>query len=338
MKFFFILWGFIFLFSCTNESTEDAETFVIETKSSADLNGNRQNTTFVLVNKEKIEKDGISKFTTSSSAYESSLPIYRYLFYSSAIIDHLYTDENSSKLSHDNRTYTQENQFFNLMPDYWGRKTKPLYRHYSSTSKIHKLSLDSHEDGFSNEGLLGHIFYNHEVGTVPLEEYYSSKRNSYLYTWSRGEIENALPSNDPDFVYNKTIGYVYPGNVEDALKRPTKFILKGGYYYDGERVSLVLTVNAKEKDSYWKLTYSAEVDGTNPSVSFPINNTYTVVSADLAITNSYGITNTFTDITNPLFEEEQLFLNRNVVIILTKKISEYDVTYEFYYDVILGTE
>lgn len=341
-KIFLIFGGLLFLFSCSNDFVEEVESVAVKTKS---LAMNEQNATFVLLNKEKIEEKGTSRMvTTQLSAYESSVSIYRYLYCSSGIIDHLYAVENSSKFSHDNRTYTQESQFFNLMPDDWSYDFEkkdviaPLYRHRSLNTQNHKLSLTSWENGFSSEGILGYVFEKHEVGAVPLEEYYSSKRNSYLYTWSRAEIENWLPYHDTDFVYNKTIGYVYPGSVKDELKRPVKFILKNTGY-NKTPVTLVLTVKVKENDSFWKLTYSAEVDDSNPSVSFPVNNTYTVVSADLAITNmNFNVTNTFVDITSPLFEEESLGVGGSSIVRLTKMISAYDVTYEFCYDVPVGTE
>lgn len=101
---------------------------------------------------------------------------------------------------------------------------------------------------------------------------------------------------------------------------------------------MTLTLKVRENISYWKLTYSAEIPQKAGTVILPINNTYTVVTADLALRSNIfsQVTNTFLDITNPNFTEQQQFIGGAFYMFLNRSISGYKVTYDFIYDVAVG--
>lgn len=124
------------------------------------LENTDEDVVFELIDKKEIEVNDVANLRSIS--------------YTSANIDHLYTTSNSSSLSHDGRVYTQEAQEFNLMPYDLGNTTKALYRYCSSTSNNHLLSTSSSVVSFTKEEMIGYIFTEQQVGTVPLLEYYSS--------------------------------------------------------------------------------------------------------------------------------------------------------------------
>mgnify|MGYP000120194965 CR=1 FL=1 len=299
-----------------------------------------QTSSFELISKKELTENEVSNLRSISykSTYESSTPIYRYLYYSSSNIDHFYTTQNSSGLSHEGKYYSQEAQEFNLMPYNLGYTTNALYRHSSTALKNHMLSTTSSVSSFTSEGVLGYIFKEQQVGTVPLLEYYSSQRNSYLYVCRNVEIENWLPTHDTDFKYFKTLGYVYSGGTLDSKKTATQFIIKNTNTQTYYSTSILLTVKVRESDKYWELTYAVNMPNRGNSVTIPINNTYTVVAADMALTSNIfsSVTNTFTDITNPIFEEDNRYIGGAFYMFLDRNISNYNVTYNFHYDVALG--
>lgn len=338
---YLLIFGTIIMSSCSNDEivVQNEREMVIEANTKLPVVN--QEVGFKLINKRRIQENEVSNLRSMSytSAYDRSIPIYRYLYYASTNIDHLYTTSNSSTLLHDNRNYSQENQDFNLMPFNLGNITQALYRYRSSTSNNHLLSSSSSSvSSFTNEELIGYIFKEQQVGTVPLLEYYSSLRNSYLYPSTRGEIENWLPYHDTDFKYSKTLGYVYSGRTLDSKKTATKFIIKNTNNSTYYPTSILLTVKVREVDAYWELTYSVDVPNKGGSVTLPIANTYIVVAADMALTSNIHseVTNTFTDITNPEGYDDIKGIWGNIVMFLERSISGYDVTYNFHYDVVMG--
>lgn len=292
---------------------------------------------FKLVSKRKLntEEAGGLRSIYYDPVYERSEPIYRYLYYGDYNnLDHFYATENASSLTHHGRVYNFERQEFNLMSG--GTKTQKLYRHYSSSLNDHMLSISSSENSYTSEGSIGAVFTSQEIGTVPLKEYYSSQRKSHLYIVRNAELD-WIYSNDPDFVYVKTLGYVYPGQAIDSKKIPTEFIVKGvhGSFFLSTKVTLNLKV--REGDAYWDLSYSAQIEQEGQSVTLPINNTYTVVEGDIVFQNSSATVTVF-DITNPENEYDILSFPPGSVIFYERFITDYKVLINFKYDIILGTE
>lgn len=339
---FFTFISLFILFSCTQEEN----ILITDTKLQTELPiaGCRVINEPILISKRELDKTEIFKLTSKSdnsyiSTYNKSTPIYRYIYYSATNTDHLFTKDNSPKLSHDNINYTLESQEFNLMP-YKEIKTTTLYRLYSPTLKRHMLSLNSSVDSYKQEELIGYIFTEQQVGTVPLKEYYSAKRNNYHYVSNNVEIEDWIPEKEPDFTYTKIIGYVYPGARIDAKKKATTFIISNisRMYYP---TNVILTVNIREGGSYRELKYSVQMPNANESVKFPINNTYTVISADIALTSNIfsQVTNIFSDITNPTFKDIMQSIGGAFYMELLKpQISGYEVTYTYQYDIAVGNE
>lgn len=334
----------IILFSCINDEDLVQNEREVASLSDLELSIDNKSTGFKLISKREIKETEIPslKLITVNSTYERSVPIYRYLYYNtSANIDHLYTTTNSSKLSHDSRSYTQEDyQDFNLMPFSMGQITQPLYRHRSTISNNHMLSTNSSVSSFTNEELVGYIFKEQQIGTVPLLEYYSSQRNSYLYPSTKGEIENWLPYHDTDFQYTKTLGYVYSGRTLDSKKTPTQFIFENADKWTSYPTSITLALKVREVDTYWELTYSVDMLKAGASVTLPITNSYIVVSADIIIKsniNNGWVTNTFTDVTKPQdYYFESMGVWGSIIINLERNISGYNAIYNFYYDFPVG--
>lgn len=328
--FIYFILNIIVLSSCTRDGVLN-ESFPIN-----------QNSEFKLISKKEIKESNklYLKAEFYKPAYESSIPIYRYLFYSSSTTDHLYTTEKSQNLKHDGMNYTLEQQQFNFMP----QKSidvdmLPIYRHYSVSKKDHMFSTSNTESTYTNEGLLGYIFVEQQIGTVPLKEYYSSKVNNHLYAVKNTEIEDWLPVHATDFKYQKTLGYVYTGQAVDEKKMPTEFIINNpNESLSFDHFSITLNVKVRENDRYFELKYSAENIRKGQSVSLPINNTYTVVSADMELIVPNWDKATIDNITNP---EQSHFgygwSGYSLFIEIKRNITGYIAKYDIRYNIATGS-
>lgn len=214
--------------------------------------------------------------TLLSAPYAESIPIYRYLYYGSyQNIDHYFGASKSSSLVVHGVTYSYEHHSFNIMPKNNYPDLIALYRHYSSAERDHILTTSSYIGSYTSDGIIGYVYMHPQVGTVPLLEYYSSKRKSHHYIVRNTEIDWML-THDPDYVYVKTIGYVYPGSAIDEKKEATNFIINQGS--ESTNITFRLNVKVIEGERYWELVYEVEGPKKGTSITIPINNTYTVVS------------------------------------------------------------
>lgn len=248
-----------------------------------------------LISKKQLTENEIREFANGEKAngnrkllpapYASSIPIYRYLYYGSyQNIDHYFGTSNSSSLVVQGVTYSYEHHSFNIMPENNFPGLVALYRHYSSAERDHILSTESQINSYASEGIIGYIFTTPQIGTVPLLEYYSSKRKSHHYIVRNTEIDWIL-EHDPDYLYVKSVGYVYPGSAIDEKKEATNFIISHGTVPGA--MPFRLRVKVMEGDKYWELVYEVEGPKEGTSVTIPINNTYTIVSCIAIIV--YGI-------------------------------------------------
>lgn len=206
-----------------------------------------------------------------------------------------------------------------------------LYRHYSAAERDHILTTAPYIASYTSDGIIGYIYMHPQIGTVPLLEYYSSKRRSHLYVVRNTEID-WIVEKDPDFTYVKTIGYVYPGSAIDEKKKATRFIVTSGsddYYND----NFYFKIRVREGDNYWDLTYKVESQQGGTSVVFPVKNTYTVVSC-------YSIGERFTqnrigDFTYPLPSSEEFSGQYGWHV--KKSVNNFDVNLEYIQKVPVGT-
>lgn len=332
--FYFFLLVNLSLASCAQEYADDLSSQLGQTSQ------------FKLISKKEIKMSDQNEMKLRSmsytSAYESSIPIYRYIYYGSRNdMDHLFATENNSSFIHDGNKYNLENQPFNLMQDNYYSTTVPLYRHYSLSLNDHILSTSSSVNSYVSEGIIGYIFSEQQIGTVPLKELYSSERQSHHYVVSNAEIENWIAIHDSDYKYQKTIGYVYFGPIADEKKVPTEFIINYENY-NSSPVTVYLTMKVRERDSYFELTYSADMPGEKSfTMSIPIPNEYTVVAADLKfkINIYYETIATFENITNPNFYQinDHASTGGNVVLYFKRRtINGYKATFDITWDVPLG--
>lgn len=268
-------------FMFTISSCEQAD---FETMGSKELESNQANVQLVSIKNVTNEYNSNLRSARGTSDwdyptyYDDFVPIYRYLYYSSYTnIDHLWDTKQSNSISHDGRTYNSEGKEFYILAK-GGDQT--LYRLYSSSLKDHILSTSATVSGYQLETELGKIFKKQEVGTVALQEYYSSTRKKHLYVWKNTEIKDWLPEHDPDFKYVKTVGYVYPGRI-DSKKQSTQLIFtpSDSFYSDDYWKKIYLTIRAYEGDNIYELEYSATTDSKGGAI-FTIPNTYTIIAVN----------------------------------------------------------
>lgn len=222
------------------------------------------------------ERNTVGIYGFCPAPYAESIPIYRYLYYGSyQNIDHYFGASKSSSLVVHGVTYSYEHHSFNIMPKNNYPDLIALYRHYSSAERDHILTTSSYIGSYTSDGIIGYVYMHPQVGTVPLLEYYSSKRKSHHYIVRNTEIDWML-THDPDYVYVKTIGYVYPGSAIDEKKEATNFIINQGS--ESTNITFRLNVKVIEGERYWELVYEVEGPKKGTSITIPINNTYTVVS------------------------------------------------------------
>ena len=254
--------------------------------------------------------------------YASSIPIYRYLYYSSyENLDHYYGTQKSTSLTIQGGYYSYERQEFNIMAKNNFPSLIALYRHYSSEERDHILSTASKINSYSSDGIIGYIFTTPQIGTVPLLEYYSAKRKSHLYVVRNTEIEWIL-EHDPDFSYVKIVGYVYPGSAIDEKKKATNFIITQGSVFGNPLFRL--NIKVREGDKYWELSYEVEGPAKGTSVTIPINNTYTIISCIPIIETQIPYFKPFIDeITYPV--ETFSYIDWNI----KKTIDNYNIKLEY---------
>lgn len=245
---------------------------------------------FTLVSDELVEEaNGVELRSGSSyvSNYEQSIPIYRYYCHMGDKSDHYFGREAPSGTTRSikSRIYTYEAQEFNLLNINGNQSTKPLYRYYSAALNDHMLSTGSVSGYTQDGGLLGYVFVTHDVGTVPLEEYYNAITKNHLYVVRPDEIA-WLRTNDPNYQYVKTIGYVYPGARAFTTKTPSVIQFQSSlrnFPYNNP-VSGYLYIKARETDNvYHNLTYSFLVGNNNGFENLRLPMSYKIVSMDIEI-------------------------------------------------------
>lgn len=274
-----LLISFAFVFTISSCEQTD-----FETMSNKELEPNQANVQLVRI--KNVTKDYNSNLNLRPTRaisdwdyptyYDDFVSIYRYLYYSSYTnIDHLWDTHQSKNISHDGRIYNFEGKEFYILAK-GGDQT--LYRLYSPSLKDHVLSTSATVSNYQLEAELGRIFKTQEVGTVALQEYYSSTRKKHLYVWRNTEIKDWLPEHDPDFKYVKTVGYVYPGRI-DSKKQATQLIFTPHEYFLPKTYwkKIYLTIRAYEGDNIYELEYSATTDSKGGAI-FTIPNTYTIIA------------------------------------------------------------
>jgi hypothetical protein len=205
--------------------------------------------------REELPVDSEAELSTRVAYYNSSIPIGRFVWNNANIIDHYYGTELTQNVYHNNRVFSFEGNEFNVMPSSFTTQTVPLYRHYADAIKDHMLSTSSSINSYTSEGLVGRIFEQQQVGTIPLKEYYSSLRLNHLYAVRRTETDDYLPNNLSDFEYVRTIGYVYPGTRPDSMRKKTIF------YFANQSVHFPVTMEIMVNFTLKKIS-----DGT---ISYP---------------------------------------------------------------------
>lgn len=270
------------------------------------------------------------------SAYDSSIPIYRYYYGGSyEDIDHYHSTEYSQTLYLYGNKYDFEFQEFNTVSTNW-TSSRPLYRYYSSILNDHLLSTESSVSSYTKEGTIGNIFPTQQVGTIPLMEYYAPERQSHTYVVRDYETK-WIQEHDPEFTYNKTIGYVYPGEMIDPSEQ-TRFILKKKDQWYDFKYGVRLVTKVKEEENYWELTYSVDLN-LGDSIVIPINRNYIIVAADFVADkhDQYPMT-TIQNITNPdeVYYSKPVSGGNGRLIRLHREIRGYDIILTFWDDYIVG--
>lgn len=172
---------------------------------------------------------------TSSKGFEGSIPVWQYYIYrNSQSADHYFTSTDSDRPRPEvngtpkvikGSTYNYAYSDFNVMYTNHAN-TKPLYRYYSPSGRIHRLSTstlksDSHYNDYVYDGILGYIYTYQHTGTIPLRERYVIPQRGYNYVSLDRAIaweQQYMPGQIQDL---GIIGYVYPGKrSEDEEKVP----------------------------------------------------------------------------------------------------------------------
>lgn len=333
-----ILISIVVFSSCTLNDLEQPEPGVqkISVTSEVDLVPEVKLVGKRLLTASEIQKE---RSTTSvdgwySAPYAESIPIYRYLYYGSyQNIDHYFGASKASSLVVKGVTYSYEHHSFSIMPENNYPDLIALYRHYSSAERDHILTTAPYIASYTSDGVIGYIYMHPQIGTVPLLEYYSSKRRSHHYIVRNTEIDWIL-EHDPDYMYVKTIGYVYPGSAIDEKKEATRFIITSNFYEEYHSGYFNLKIMAREGDNYWELSYKVENQPGGTSITFLVKNTYTVISCYSF--GEYAGENSIGDFTYPLPSSE-IFRGKYGWTV-KKSINNYDVKLEYLQDVPVGTE
>lgn len=302
---------------------------------------------FKLVSSELVNGKNSSLKASSNLDYETQYDyahgIHRYIFYGSYYnIDHFYDSQKANTINHDNHTYQYEGKEFSICTHLWGtNKITELYRYYSSELNDHVLSTAQSVSGYTKETTLGEIFTFQEIGTVPLKEFYSSKRNKHLYSCRNSEIEGWIPENDPDFKYTKTVGYVYPGRI-DPMKTATKLIFEcvpeNNDPYPEIPKEITVDIKAFEGDNIYKLTYTAQTT-SNGNATLTLPNTYSVICLNATFKYDYH-TNYCEDIA--AYDYTEIGYNYDYVrnsIGINRVYNGYNNTFKYtYFEIPVGTE
>lgn len=259
---------------------------------------------FELVSDEVVtsEESDMTLRSSALSGYETSIPIYDYYFHCvpEEKSDHYHGKEvptgSTLKINGYNYTYYSGQQNFNLESQK-SSLAVPLYRHYNAALNNHLLSTYNSVYGYTLEGILGYIFPSPQLGTVPLKEYYSAKHQNNYYI-ARKYDEWYLQNNEPNYIYRRTMGYVYAGERIDSHKTASTIEI-------GKIQAIPTHINMKINARYGTqnrvITYQAYIaDYTNSSAggyaSLTLDPTLSISSIDLTIITVYegrSYTNTF---------------------------------------------
>lgn len=228
----------------------------------------------------RLESAGLRSYSSSSS-FESSIPLYLYYFHGGEKSDHYFGTEAPSGRSRfiDGRFYLYMYQDFNLVSG-GSQWVLPLYRHYSATMNDHILSTQSSVHGYKNQGCLGYVYPSARVGTVPLREYYSSAKRNHHYVSRNSEVEY-IRNNAKDYVFQGIVGYVYPGTKEDSQKKPD--IITAKIISLDSPCEIIFDVKVKAENNYRALSFSQMFDTPDGHLSgkiatLTLPRSYTIVS------------------------------------------------------------
>ena len=215
-KIFYILLSIVLFASCDKEKSE------------------------LLPNEDEVASSelAIKNVQNSSKGFEGSVPVWQYYSYrSSTSADHYFTGSDSERPRPETygtsktikgSSYKYEYSDFNVM-HLSHPNTKPLYRFYSPSGRVHRLSTatlksDDYYKDYVGDGIIGYVYTYQYPGTIPLREKFVIPQKEYNYVSldraaSWGDIY--MPGQIRDL---GIIGYVFPGKRSEFEGRVANVI------------------------------------------------------------------------------------------------------------------